>query len=105
MFLRSKWNPALAATGFAVLPYRRKKLKEEFSNRIDQLRVTLNESLDGHFEKELHDGKGRISDALSPYHVHVERESERIDKFNGELKQMEEELQSLRRDIHQAWRS
>ncbi|KNC47149.1 dynamin family protein [Thecamonas trahens ATCC 50062] len=65
----------LAASGLYILPYRKRQLRAELHERIEELRVKLNDSLEATFRNELHATDGEIRAALAPYAKFPQRAS------------------------------
>lgn len=87
---------AMAGLGLWILPRKRRKAKEEFSKRSEELRQKLLSALNEDFSRELERSVQRIRDALAPYDRFVRAEHTRTLKFEAELQGTAKELSSIR---------
>ncbi len=87
----------LAATGLYVLPYRRSKIKKELRERINELRMQLDQALTRQFEKELEDSLQRIRESIIPYTRFVRVERDKLERLSEELSASKAEVEELRR--------
>lgn len=91
----------LAVLGFFVIPYKRKQAKEDFKNKMAELRKTLNETLSNTFNKEADSAIERLQDNISPYVKYVKDEQARLEANRMTLQKLHDELNSLDSEIHQ----
>lgn len=55
------------ASGFVILPRRKRRLLREFSEKVDQLIVDFRRALRQHFDAEIEHASGRLRAAYDPY--------------------------------------
>ncbi|HYO74969.1 MAG TPA: dynamin family protein, partial [Thermoanaerobaculia bacterium] len=85
----------LLVTSFLILPYKRTKAKEEFTRRIEELRVQLKESLDRESTIEIDRMLRNITSAFEPYQRFYATESEKIDRFAAKLTAIDDEAREI----------
>lgn len=76
---------AIAATGLAVLPYRKRQLKLEIHSQLNNLRETLSRDLKAHFDQHLLTVISQVKSATSPFSVYVKTEGETLAKSKQRL--------------------
>jgi len=91
----------LAVLGLFVIPYKRKQAKEDFKNKMAELRSTLNETLSNTFTKEANSAIERLQDNISPYVQYVKDEQTRLQSSHTTLQGLQEELKALDSEIRQ----
>lgn len=91
----------LAVLGLFVIPYKRKQAKEDFKNKMVELRSTLKETLSNTFNKEADSAVERLQENISPYVKYVKDEQTRLQSSQTMLQQLQEELQALEGEIRQ----
>ena len=89
----------LAATGLYVLPARRRQAKAEFSQKIAELRVRLNESLTRQVHAAITDSQEKVNESIAPYRRFVQVQQEQLNEARGELVAAEDALLRLRTEI------
>lgn len=89
----------LAVVGILVIPFKRKKAKENFKEKMAELRENLIETLSTSFTNETSDAVHRLKDNVAPYTRYVEAEQQRIEKAEEMVDQLHRELSVLRRQI------
>ena len=70
----------LAILGFFVIPYKRKQAKDNFKEKMTDLRTKLLETLTTQFTSEAQNAVARLKDGVTPYIRYVRAERERIEK-------------------------
>jgi small GTP-binding protein len=85
----------LFVTSFLVLPYKRNKAKNEFRERIDELRKQLGDSLRRESQEEIGRILGNIRQAFEPYERFYRSESQKIETFSVRLASIEERAQEI----------
>ncbi len=91
----------LAVLGLFVIPYKRKQAKEDFKNKMAELRSTLNETLSNTFNKEANSAVARLQDNISPYIQYVKDEQARLQTSRATLQALQDELKALDNEIRQ----
>ena len=89
----------LAGLGFFILPYRRRKAREEFRGKTDALRERLGEVVRRQFDSELARSVERMREAIAPYTRFVRTEHARMTEARSSLKEISGEVESLKREI------
>ncbi|MDQ3706052.1 MAG: hypothetical protein M3437_12650 [Chloroflexota bacterium] len=87
------------AAGLFVLPYRKRKAKQEFRERTHELRDKLVAAMSTQFNTELDQSTNRIREALAPYTRFVRLEQTRMTAADAELRRIQESLDSLRAQV------
>ena len=75
----------LAAVGFTLLPYRRRKAAAMLRERVAALRDDLRSALKESFERELERTTSGMAEAISPYEAFVVEEQQRIEGVGAAL--------------------
>ena len=89
----------LAGLGLFILPYRRRKAREEFQEKTDALRERLGEVVRRQFDSELARSIERMREAIAPYTRFVRTEHARMTEARTSLKEISGEVESLKREI------
>lgn len=86
----------LAILGFFVIPFKRKQAKDNFKEKMLNLRTKLLGALTTQFSNERESVIARLKDGISPYTRYVRSERERIDKAETTLARLRQSLSELR---------
>jgi len=86
----------LAILGFFVIPYKRKQAKDNFKQKMTELRVRLLDTLMTQFTDESKNAVARLKDGVTPYIRYVRAERERIEKSEAILSRLRQKLSALR---------
>lgn len=89
----------LAVLGFFVIPYKRRKAKEDFQQKMTEFRTRLVSTLTREFEKESQQSVTRLRENVNPYTRYVNAERERMERIQTTLHNMRQELSVLRSQI------
>lgn len=89
----------LAATGLAIIPYKRASLKKSFSEKLNTIRTQLKSSLELHFNNELQNSLRKIDDSIEPYSRFIRAEKEKIDKTENQFKELQDTLENMRNEL------
>ncbi|MGI9048813.1 MAG: dynamin family protein [Rubrobacteraceae bacterium] len=89
----------LAGLGFFVIPYRRRKAKEEFRENTDALREKLTEVTGRQFDTELGRSVERMREAIAPYTRFVRTEHARMSEARSSLSELNGEVDALKSEI------
>lgn len=87
------------AIGVFVLPYRKRKVQEEFRARTQELRDKLSSAMTAQFNTELTRSTERIREAIAPYTRFVRLEQERVSNASVHLGEVGLQLSALRGQI------
>ena len=86
----------LAIVGFFVIPYKRKQAKDNFKEKMTELRTRLIDTLTTSFNTESRNAVERLNNGIAPYTRFVRTERERIEKNESVLSSLRQKLSSLR---------
>lgn len=86
----------LAVVGFFVIPFKRKRAKENFKEKMTTLRSTLNDALIHQFNDESERALTRMREGVAPYIRYVDAERERIEAAKASIADMRQTLSRLR---------
>ena len=92
----------LAIVGFFVIPYKRKKAKENFRAKMAALRTNLLETLTTSFKHESGNAVKRLKENVAPYIRYVHAEQDRIENTESAIAQIRQSLSGLRARIDAA---
>jgi len=86
---------AAAALGLLILPARKRKAKQEFAEKLNELRTTLVGSLTTQFDREMRRSTQRIEDTIAPFTRFVRAEEEKLTAQQNELAELEAHIIGL----------
>jgi small GTP-binding protein len=86
----------LAILGIFVIPYKRKQAKDNFKQKMTNLRTSLLDTLTTQFTNESQNVVTRLKDGVMPYIRYVRSERERIEKGEAVLTRLKQRLSTLR---------
>lgn len=89
----------LAALGFYVLPYKRRRAKNNLQAKISDLRTRLSEAITTQFESELGHSLQRIREAMRPYTRFVETQQATLDESEQTLREAQRTMGELSEKI------
>lgn len=89
----------LAIVGFFVIPYKRKKAKDNFRGKMAALRTNLLETLTTSFKHESGNAVSRLKENVAPYTRYVHAEQDRIENTECAIVQIRQSLSALRARI------
>lgn len=89
----------VGAMGFAILPYKKRKAKEDLRTKTEKLRERLRQVLGGAFSEEIDRSMERLRESIGPYSRFVRAEHARLRGLEEELKSVASELRPLRAQI------
>ncbi len=84
-----------AALGLLILPNRKRKAKQEFAAKLNDLRTTLISSLTTQFERELRRSTQRIEETIAPFARFVRAEGAKLTLQKDQLQALEEQISGL----------
>ena len=85
----------LLVTSFLILPYKRSKAKNEFKQRITELRTTMRESLERESTTEIDRMVRAINSAFEPYQRFYATESEKVERFAEKLSAIDADARDI----------
>ena len=86
---------AAAALGLLILPARKRKAKQEFADKLNELRTTLVGSLTTQFDREMRRSTQRIEDTIAPFTRFVRAEEEKLTAQQDELAELQAHIIGL----------
>ena len=86
----------MAAIGFFILPAKRQRAKTEMREKITAVRARLSSALREQFNKEIQRSADRIREGIAPYSRFVRAEGDSLKVIDQELREIGNELASLR---------
>lgn len=89
----------LAIGGLYLIPNKRRQVKRQFRERLDDLRGRLNETMERQFNTELDRMISRLHEAITPYTRFVRAEHELLLTVQRELSDAEMAFGSIKTDI------
>jgi small GTP-binding protein len=92
----------LGIGGFYLIPRKRRQAKQQFSQRIAELRQQLHEALQRQAHHEISASADRINETIAPYRRFVETQRSRLNESRASLVAVEDALLRLRSEIERA---
>jgi small GTP-binding protein len=86
----------LAILGFFVIPYKRRQAKENFTQKMEELRARLLSALTTQFTHETENAVSRLKDGVAPYTRFVRAERERVEKTLTKLEELRQRVSTLK---------
>ncbi len=86
---------AAAALGLLILPARKRKAKQEFAEKLEDLRIRLVESLTNQFDREMRHSSRRIEETIAPFTRFVRAEEEKLTAQRDQLAELETQIAGL----------
>jgi len=85
----------MAATGLLVLPYKRERMKDSLKKQIGEIRSTLKDTLQHHFNFEMEQSIKKLKINLSPYTDFVTKEQIKINGSKVELEKSRKQIEEF----------
>lgn len=85
----------LGGLGLTIIPYRRRRAKQELKAKTEALRDQLHKVLNEAFEREMERAGDRLREAVAPYSRFVRSEHQRLQVIRDELAEIAAELRRL----------
>jgi small GTP-binding protein len=89
----------IAGVGLFILPRQRRKAREQFHEKTDDLRVKLGDVVRRQFDTEINRSIERMREAISPYTRFVRTEHARMTEARSSLAEITTETEALRGEI------
>jgi len=89
----------MAATGLLVLPYKRERMKDSLKKQIGEIRSTLKDTLQHHFNFEMEQSIKKLKINLSPYTDFVTKEQIKINGSKVELEKSRKQIEEFYKNI------
>lgn len=93
---------AAAALGLIILPARKRKAKQEFAEKLSELRTKLVDSLTTQFDREMRRSTQRIEDTIAPFTRFVRAEEEKLTAQQDQLLELEAHITGLQKILGKA---
>jgi ABC-type transport system involved in cytochrome bd biosynthesis fused ATPase/permease subunit len=90
---------SMAILGFFVIPFKRRKAKENFKEKMQHLRSNLIGSLTSQFTSEKEGAITRLKEGIAPYTRYVHSEMERIGSAEKILSGLRQTISALRSGV------
>lgn len=87
----------LTGLSLTVLPFQRKKIKAEFSDKCTQLRAALTQVLDTQIKREAKEAVDKIRESFGPFFDYVGRTYGTVEEAMGKVKKIREDLNEVKR--------
>lgn len=91
----------LVLIGYGIIPLRRKKAKQEFETKMNELRTSLSTSMNDQFHKELHNSINHIQDSIAPYTRFVRSEQQKTTAIQEQIAALGTTITTLQNEIEQ----
>ncbi|HZR44083.1 MAG TPA: dynamin family protein [Ktedonobacteraceae bacterium] len=89
----------LLGLGLYIIPARRKRAKQNFDEKMQELRTRLHNAMADQFHKELNNSLGRVQDAIVPYTRFVRAEQQKTTTMQEQVAQLNKAVLSLKNEI------
>ncbi len=89
----------VVASGMFILPAKRRQARREFSQRINEMRAQVRQTVQRQFEREIDQSLERIRDAISPYTRFVRAQRDELTELQRDLSDTDVALERLRGKI------
>ena len=89
----------VAGLGLFILPQKKRRAREEFRERAEQLERNLIEVMRDQFEQELSRSVDHIREAIAPYTRFVRTEYDKLSHMDDEMGKVQTELRSIRHRV------
>ncbi len=89
----------LLGLGLYIIPARRKRAKEDFNVKMQELRTRLRTVMQEQFKKELNNALTRVQDSIAPYTRFVRAEQKKTEDMQGQVLQLDNALVTLKSEI------
>ena len=86
---------AAAALGLLIIPARKRKAKQEFSEKLDDLRSKLVDSLSAQFDREMRRSTARLEETIAPFTRFVRAEEAKLLAHQEQLGVIQSQMNGL----------
>jgi small GTP-binding protein len=90
---------AILGLGLYIIPARRKRAKQDFESKMEELRTRLRRSMSEQFQKELNNSILRVQEAIAPYTRFVRAEQKKTIATQEQLQHLHRDLLALKNEI------
>jgi hypothetical protein len=91
----------LGGLGLFILPAKKRRARQEFHGRIEELRTQLRKSMTEQFETELARSLATLREAIAPYTRFVRAEHEKVSALHAQLESISARAATLRHRVEQ----
>src|SRR5207248_11776219 len=89
----------LVGLGLYIIPARRRRAQQRFSQESEELRQHLDAAMTEQFSRQLDGALENLRAALAPYVRFVRAEHERVTRFRDDLSALQGRIRALRHQI------
>lgn len=89
----------LLGLGLYIIPARRKRAKQAFTVKMEELRLRLRTAMTEQFHKELNGSLNRVQEAITPYTRFVRSEQRKTTAMQGQLARLDTSIMALKQEI------
>ena len=89
----------IVGLGLYIIPARRRRAQQGFSQESEELRQHLDAALTEQFSRQLEGALENLRTALAPYVRFVRAEHERVTRFRDDLYALQGQIRALRHEI------
>jgi ABC-type transport system involved in cytochrome bd biosynthesis fused ATPase/permease subunit len=89
----------IVGLGLYIIPARRRRAQQRFSQESEELRQHLDAALTEQFSRQLDGALVNLRAALAPYVRFVRAEHERVTRFRDDLSTLQGRIRALRHEI------
>ncbi len=86
--------------GLYIIPSKRRKAKDDFNEKMDDLRNRMRSSMQEQFRKEINNALLRVQDALAPYTRFVRSEQEKTAQMRQSLVNLDQQVLEIHNAIN-----
>jgi uncharacterized protein HemX len=86
--------------GLYIIPARRKRAKQAFTVKMEELRIRLRTAMTEQFHKELTNSLTRVQEAITPYTRFVRSEQRKIVAMQEQLERLDTSVTALKQEIN-----
>jgi small GTP-binding protein len=90
---------AILSVGLYIIPARRKRAKQDFETKMEELRTRLHRSIAEQFHKELNNSLQRVQESIAPYTRFVRAEQKKTVATQEQLQRLNRDLLALKNEI------
>ncbi len=89
----------LLGLGLYIIPARRKRAKQEFNVKMEELRTRLRNAMTEQFRKELSNSLSRVQEAITPYTRFVRSEQKKTEAIQEQVQELGQAVMALKNEI------
>src|SRR6266516_5355602 len=89
----------LLGLGLYIIPARRKRAKQDFNVKMEELRTRLHSAMSEQFRKELSNSLSRVQEAITPYTRFVRSEQKKTTAIQEQVQDLGRSVMALKNEI------